>query len=145
MPTLTRRRVPDSQQETWAIFYGGVRAGMITERVGNPTGTPRWQWACGFYPGSHPRECMHGLAATFEEARAAFEAAWQVFVASRTEADFEEYRRYEAFRAWKHAMWDAALPLPTQTRDNRARCFCGAMLWNAEVPAHVDAVHRIAS
>jgi hypothetical protein len=62
MPALTRRHDPDARQETWLINYGDVRVGTIAERVGNPTGTPHWQWSCGFYPGSHPRECTrrHG-------------------------------------------------------------------------------------
>jgi hypothetical protein len=53
MPELTRRRDPDTRQETWLIHYGDVRVGVIAERVGNPDSTPGWQWSCGFYPGSH--------------------------------------------------------------------------------------------
>jgi hypothetical protein len=75
MPELTRRRNPDARQETWLIYFGDVRVGTISERVGNPNGTPHWQCSCGFYPGSHPRECTTGTAASFDEARAAFEAA----------------------------------------------------------------------
>jgi hypothetical protein len=44
-------------------------------------------WRCGFYPGSEPGECTSGIAATFDQARADFERAWQVFSAKRTEAD----------------------------------------------------------
>ena len=80
-----------------------MRVGVIAERVGNPDSTPGWQWSCGFYPGSEPSEHAHGLAETFEQARDAFEAAWRVFPAKRTEADFEEYRRGRAFHAWKRA------------------------------------------
>jgi hypothetical protein len=40
MPELTRRRDPDAQQETWLIYYGDVRVGVIAERIGNPDSTP---------------------------------------------------------------------------------------------------------
>ena len=70
MPALTRRRDPDAQQETWLIYYGDVQVGTISERTGNPTGTPRWQWACGFYPGSHPSEHARGIVDIFDQARA---------------------------------------------------------------------------
>jgi hypothetical protein len=40
---------------------------------------------------AHPRECTHGTAASFEEARAAFEAAWSILLSNRTEADFETH------------------------------------------------------
>ncbi len=33
-----------------------------------------------------------GTAASFEEARAEFEAAWRMFLSNRTEADFQEWR-----------------------------------------------------
>jgi hypothetical protein len=55
-----------------------VHAGTIAECVGNPSAAPNWR--CGFYPGSRPRECSNGTAATFQTAREAFEAAWQIFL-----------------------------------------------------------------
>jgi hypothetical protein len=79
MPTLTRRRDPDARQETWHVHYGDIRVATIAERVGNLS-------RCS------SRECTHGTAASFEEARAAFEAAWSIFFANRTEADFETYQ-----------------------------------------------------
>jgi hypothetical protein len=51
-----------------------------------------WGWTCGFYPGSEPGEFTNGTGATFEEAREKFEAAWRMFLARRTEADFQAYR-----------------------------------------------------
>jgi hypothetical protein len=93
MPILTRRRNPDAPQETWRVYYGDVRVGSIAIRSGNPTDTDPWGWSCGFYPGSHPREHQSGTAATFEQARADFEAAWRVFLSKRTEADFQARRR----------------------------------------------------
>jgi hypothetical protein len=38
-------------------------------------GMPKWEWRCGFYSGSRPGECSSGTAATFQEARGAFEIA----------------------------------------------------------------------
>jgi hypothetical protein len=126
MPALTRRRDRQANQETWLIFFGDVHVGTIARRSGNPTTTDPWSWRCGFHPGSEPRECTSGTAASFWEARTAFEAAWCVFLAKRTEADFEECRRERASTAWKYAMWDAGCKMPTQTADGRSRCFCGA-------------------
>jgi hypothetical protein len=68
----------------------------------------------------------YGSAATFEQARAAFEAALNRLLPKLTAADFEEYRRDRAFHAWKYAMKDAGCTMPTATADGRSRCFCGA-------------------
>ena len=83
MPQLTRRRDPNTTQETWGVYYGDVQVGTIAERAGNPAGSPRWQWACDFYPGSHPSEHAKGTAETFDQARGAFEIAWRFFHAKR--------------------------------------------------------------
>src|SRR6267378_1448855 len=88
MPTLTRRRYPE-RPDCWHVYYGDVHAGTIARRVGNPHDTDPWEWSCGFYPGSHPGEHQ---SATFEEARADFEHALQVFLSNRTEADFQAWR-----------------------------------------------------
>ena len=106
MPTLTRRRSPDAREECWHVFYGDVRVGTITIRSGNPHDTDPWQWDCGFYPGSHPREHQSGTAATFDQARADFEAAWAVFVSHRTEADFQKWRDQRDWTAEKYRRVD---------------------------------------
>src|SRR5246127_4095549 len=92
MPALTRRRDPHAREESWRVYYGDVYAGTISQCVGNPGAAPRWQWRCGFYPGSRPGECTGGAAAGFREARSTFEAAGRVFLSNRTEADFETWR-----------------------------------------------------
>src|SRR5215471_20237541 len=92
MPTLTRRLDPDVAQETWRIHYGDVVVGTLAQCVGNPGAAPGWEWRCGFYPGSRPGECTNGTADSFEVARAEFETAWCIFLAKRTEADFEMWR-----------------------------------------------------
>jgi len=79
MPTLTRRRYPE-RPDCWHIYYGDVQAGTVARRVGNPFDTDPWEWNCGFYPGSHPGECGTGTSATFDQARADFEQAWEVFL-----------------------------------------------------------------
>jgi hypothetical protein len=96
MLALTRRRSTDAREECWHIYYGDVQAGTIAIRIGNPQDEDPWEWYCGFYPGSHPGEHQNGTAATFEEARADFESAWQVFLSKRTEADFQAYSLWDA-------------------------------------------------
>ena len=88
MPELTRRRSTDAREECWHTYYGDVHAGTIAIRSGNPHDEDPWEWHCGFYPGSHPGEHQSGTAATFDQARSDFEAAWEVFLANRTQADF---------------------------------------------------------
>jgi hypothetical protein len=79
-------------EECWHIYYGDVHAGTIAIRSGSPYDEDPWEWTCGFYPGSHPGEHQNGTAATFDEARADFEATWQIFLSKRTEADFQAWR-----------------------------------------------------
>ena len=92
MPELTRRRSTDAPEKCWHIYYGDVHAGTIAIRSGSPYDEDPWEWTCGFYPGSHPGEHQSGTATTFDEARADFEAAWQIFLSKRTEADFQSWR-----------------------------------------------------
>jgi hypothetical protein len=105
MPALTRRRDPDARQETWRIYCGDVHVGTLGLRSGNPTTTDQWQWHCGFYPGSPPGETSSGTAATFWEARTAFETAWRIFLAKRTEADFLAWRDHRDTTAQKYALY----------------------------------------
>jgi hypothetical protein len=101
MPALTRRRSPDTPDECWHVYYGDVRVGTIAIRFGMPPGEDPWGWSCGFYPGSHPRECEDGTAATFGQARIDFEKAWQEFLSNRTEADFQVWRDQREWTAEK--------------------------------------------
>ena len=112
MPALTRRHDRNLPQECWRIYYGDVHAGTIMQSVGNPGAAPRWEWRCGFYPGSRPGECTGGTAASFDEARAAFKAAWRVFLSKRTEADFEEWREQPAWTAEKYRRFDHGERMP---------------------------------
>src|SRR3954468_4119026 len=113
-PALTCRRSPDAREECWQIFYDDVRVGTIAKRVGIPNDKPRWGWSCGFYPGSNPGEHEAGSAATFEQARAGFEAASARFLAKRTEADFQEWREQQKWTERKYAMREKGEQMPSQ-------------------------------
>jgi hypothetical protein len=82
-----------------------------------------------------------GYASTFDLAHADFEAAWKNYLPQCTEAAFIEHRRQRAWTAWKYAMHDAGLPLPTQLASGRARCFCGAAINLAVTDLHVPNAH----
>jgi hypothetical protein len=51
MPDLTRRQSPD-RSDCWHIYFGNVHVGTIAKANSIPNAEPRWQWLCGFYPGS---------------------------------------------------------------------------------------------
>jgi len=115
MPALTRKHVSD-WPETWHIHYAGVRVGMILERSGIANSPQPWEWHCGFYPGSRPGEHRDGTVASFEAARAAFEAAWCEYLPKRTEADFQAWRDQRDWTKRKYAMWDAGEHTPSLRR-----------------------------
>jgi hypothetical protein len=92
-------------------------------RSGNPHDTEPWEWICGFYPVSHTGEIQSGTSETFEDARAEFASAWDVFLSNRTEADFQAWRYQRDSTAWKYAMWGAGLQLPTQLPTGRSKSF----------------------
>jgi hypothetical protein len=148
MPALTRRLEPDRHDQTWHVYYGEFDVGTIGERAGVPHDVDQWGWSVGFYPVTHrvgydrSRDWNpSGTAATLEEARAEFEAAWRDYLPHCTEADFVENRRLRAFTAWKYRMLDTGTPLPTQMTDGRSQCFCGAPLTNATIDAHIQQTH----
>jgi len=116
MPELTRRRNPDSPDECWHVYYGDVRVGTIAIRTGMPPGEDPWSWACGFYPGCHPRECTDGTVVIFDQARADFEAAWRVFLSKRTEADFQAWRDERDWTAEKYRRFDRGERMPPDWR-----------------------------
>jgi hypothetical protein len=99
-----------------------IGAGTITIRSGNPHDTDPWEWSCGFYPGSHPREHTNGTALTFDQARADFERAWKTFLSNRTEADLQEWRDQRDFTARKYALWDAGKRLPPNEWESGKPC-----------------------
>jgi hypothetical protein len=86
--------------------------GAIALRTGMPPGEDPWAWSCGFYPGSHSGECTDGTAATFDLARADFEAASQVFLSRRTAADFQAWRDQRDWTAEKYRRFDRHERMP---------------------------------
>jgi hypothetical protein len=104
MTELTRRRNPEAHQETWHVYFGDVRVGSISMRTGIPIDKDPWGWTCGFYPGSEPGEYLTGTAPNFDQARADFEAAWRVFSARRTEADYQAWRDQRDWTERKYAI-----------------------------------------
>ncbi|KAA0076102.1 hypothetical protein [Tardiphaga sp. P9-11] len=124
MPELTRRRT-DDRFETWEIWYGDVQVGTIGLHDWDPTPERSciWKWSCGFYP-VQAGECYSGEALDFETARAAFDAAWKVFLQKRTEAEFEASRRQQQWTANKYALWDAGFR--NKLGRGPLHCPCGA-------------------
>src|SRR6266446_6485792 len=125
MPVLIRRRNLEASDDYRQIYFGDVRVGTIAIRTGNPHDTDPWQWRCGFYPGSHPGEHQSGTAATFDQARADFESAWNVFLSNRNEANFQAWRDQRDWTARKYAMWERGEKLPSQKPNSLMRCPCG--------------------
>jgi hypothetical protein len=115
MPALTRRRYPE-RPDCWHVFFGDVHVGTIARRIGQPLALDQWEWRCGFYPGSGPGECANGTAETFDRGRADFEAAWKLFLANRTEADFREWRDQDAWTAEKYRRFDRGERMPHDWR-----------------------------
>jgi hypothetical protein len=55
-----------------------------------------------------------GPPETFVQARAAFEAAWQVFAANRTESDYQVWRDQRDWTARKYAAIDRGDKVPVR-------------------------------
>jgi hypothetical protein len=115
MPSLTRRRCPE-RSDCWHVYYSDVHAGTIAIRSGIPHDQAPWGWRCGFYPGSEPGEYLSGTATAFDQARADFEAAWRVFLARRTEADFQVWRDQRDWTAEKYRRFDRGERMPHDWR-----------------------------
>ena len=102
--------------DSWLVYYGDVHVGTIARAVGNPNAEPQWNWLCWFYPGSNPGEQRSGTADTFDQARAAFEKAWQVFAANRTESDYQAWRDQSDWTAEKYRRFYCGEPMPRDWR-----------------------------
>jgi hypothetical protein len=114
MPILTRRRYPE-RGDCWQVFYGDVHVGTIARRSGVPVDADQWGWHVGFYPGTDPGKGRSGIGATFDEAKAGFEAAWLQFLPTLTEDSFQEWRDQRDWTARKYAMWARGERLPSQS------------------------------
>jgi hypothetical protein len=125
MPQLTRRRSDNPHRITWHVYYGDIRVGLIGERAGVPVDVDQWQWSCGFYPGLHPGQHRYGIGATFEEARAGFEADWDHLLPEISDGAFEEWRHQRDFTERKYAEWDRG-EFPSRIASSMMTCPCGA-------------------
>jgi hypothetical protein len=82
--------------EQWAVYDGDVRVGIMSKV--NATGSRvAWQWSCWGQ--------ASGTADTLEDARAAFQKAWEKIGPTITADDREAWLFEEAFTSWKYAMW----------------------------------------
>jgi hypothetical protein len=139
---LTRRPDKDPRHRGgWFVYFGDVQVGHIGIRAGVPVDEHQWGWRFGVYPGCDPGQASDGTGETFEEAKAEFEEAWNLLRPTRTEAHFELWRAQRNFTAWKYRMREH-LKMPTQTKNDRARCFCGAEISNRSIDAHIQQAHR---
>ena len=83
MPELTRRRSTDAPEKCWHIYYGDVHAHTTRIRGSGPAASIQARIQANIRVAPPP---------PFDEARADFEAAWQIFLSKRTEADFQAWR-----------------------------------------------------
>jgi len=60
-----------------------------------------------------------------DQATRHFETAWQVFLANRTEADFQTWRDERDGTDRKYAMWHAGERMPSQKPSPLMTCRCG--------------------
>jgi hypothetical protein len=127
MPNLTRRRYPE-RPDCWHVYYGDVHVGTIARLSGVPVDEDQWGWDCGFYPGTKPHQHRGGTAATFDQARADFEKAWDRLLPTLTEEDFDRWRHARDWTARKYAMWKAGEKMPSQKPNTLMRCPCGETL-----------------
>jgi hypothetical protein len=125
MPALTRRRYPE-RPDCWHVYYDDVHVGTIAIRAGIPHDEDPWGWSVGFYPGTEPHQDSDGTAATFDLARADFEAAWNDLLPTLTEADFDRWRDQRDWTERKYAMWERGEKFPSQIPTTMMGCPCGA-------------------
>jgi hypothetical protein len=52
-------------------------------------------------------------------------AAWRATLPGLTDGDFAGWRYQRDAAAWKYAMWDAGMKIPTQLPSGRSRRYCG--------------------
>lgn len=132
MNALTRRRDETENLEQWSIWDDDVCVGLM-RKINATAGQTSWQWSCW--------GTARGTADTFDEAREAFQKAWDRIGPTVTQQARQAWREDEAFTAWKYAMHDAGCRLPTQSPDGWSHCFCGVRITAAGVPDHVRAAH----
>jgi hypothetical protein len=94
----------------------------------------------GFLSGLTPRSFPQRLRLKLRRGAGRFRESLDGLSAPVLEADFDEYRRQCAWTAWKYAMQEAGLPLPSS---GQARCFCGATIDIAVTDRHINEAHMM--
>ena len=90
-----------------------------------------WRWSCGFYPGCNPGQQSAGNVVTFEDAKAAFQVAWDVLRPQVTPAMLDEWRTQRDWTEQKYALWDAGKSLRDfewssgKPAERFMKCACG--------------------
>ena len=74
---------------------------------------------------SHPGQYRYGVALTFAEARAGFEADWNRLLVEIPESALDEYRRDREMRADIRAKRARGEKLDSEIPSSMARCACG--------------------
>ena len=85
----------------------------------------QWEWSVGLYPGMEPGTWRSGIAAIFEAAREAFEAAWSELRLTIPDAAFAEWRQDRNWRAEVAAKRARGEKLDSEIRSTLMRCVCG--------------------
>jgi hypothetical protein len=128
MPALIRRHSDNPHQVTWHVYFGERACGHDRRARGCPVDVDQWRWSCGFYPGLHPGQHRYGTGATFDEARASFEADWKTLLPEKPEDAFEEYRHNREARTEMCAKRARGEKSPSDV--SIMRCICGVQLDN---------------
>ncbi len=102
MLELTRRPNRDPHREGWFVYCGDVEIGHIGLRAGVPKDVDQWGWHCGFQPAAQRGIAAAGTAPNFDQARNAFERAWQpmLFTEGASPAEYGAGLRYAIDRGW---------------------------------------------
>ena len=142
MTGLTRRLQPDQHRVCWDILYDDIYVDSIVARAGVPKDVEQWGWYCGFYPVSHRGVRAEGIAASFDEAHAAFEAAWRA-PAQCSEDDFAEHRYHRAFIKWRYRMWSEGRKVPSQTGQRHDEVLLRRMIADKTSSDHLPRVPHV--
>lgn len=101
---LTQRQERDRLHTIFHIYWDGLRVGRISKRLGNPPGTPAWDWAISV---SGQIGGLSGTADSYEEARFAWKKRWPAFRDARSYDDWKAARETQEYNDKKDDVWHA--------------------------------------
>jgi len=105
----------------WHVYYGDIHVGTIAVRPGVPVDADQWGWACGCYPGTEPQQDSDGTAATFDQARVDFEAAWEAPAANPDGIQLRPLAPCD-WHEQKYAKWERGEKVPSQIPTTLMTC-----------------------